>query len=79
MGLPINHAQAGQDTTSVTEDDRAPLLQRQQMSVDQLDYLSDLISELREMSLKGGLTTLAAILALAHTEAIQQMTKHHTR
>ena len=46
---------------------RAPL------SIDQLDYLVDLVSELREMSDRSGLSTLAAILALAQTEANAQI------
>ena len=43
------------------------------LSLDQLDYMADLVSELREMSQRSGLTTLAAILALAQTEAAQQI------
>ncbi len=45
------------------------------LSLDQLDYMADLVAELREMSQRSGLTTLAAILALAQTEAAQQITK----
>lgn len=46
---------------------------RVMLSLDQLDYMADLVSELREMSSRAGLTTLAAILALAQTEAAQQI------
>ena len=45
------------------------------LSLDQLDYMADLMSELREMSQRSGLTTLAAILGLAQTEAAQQILK----
>ncbi len=54
-------------TTGVTKGDG--------LSLDQLDYMADLVAELREMSQRSGLTTLAAILALAQTEAAQQITK----
>ena len=43
------------------------------LSLDQLEYMADLVSELREMSQRSGLMTLAAILALAQTEAAQQI------
>ena len=45
------------------------------LSIDQLDYMADLVAELREMSQRSGLTTLAAILALAQIEAGQQISK----
>ena len=45
------------------------------LSIDQLDYMADLVAELREMSQRSGLTTLAAILALAQIEAGQQIAK----
>ena len=45
------------------------------LSLDQLDYMADLVAELREMSQRAGLATLAAILALAQTEAAQQITR----
>jgi hypothetical protein len=43
------------------------------LTVDHLEYMADLMSELREMSHRSGLETLAAILALAETEAGQQI------
>lgn len=43
------------------------------LSLDQLGYLADLVAELREMSDRAGLTTLAGILALAQSEAVQQI------
>ncbi len=37
-----------------------------------IDYMADLVSELQEMAERGGLKTLAGLLALAHVEALQQ-------
>ncbi|MEQ1695602.1 MAG: hypothetical protein ABL901_07150 [Hyphomicrobiaceae bacterium] len=62
-----------QNETSAQADDKAE--PRVALSLDQLDYMADLVSELREMSHRAGLTTLAAILALAQTEAAHQITK----
>jgi sensor histidine kinase regulating citrate/malate metabolism len=42
-------------------------------TADQLDYMADMISELRTMAQDGHLITLAGILSLAHAEAMQQM------
>lgn len=41
-------------------------------AADQLDYLDDMVCELKEMADRSGHTTLAAILALAHIEAQQR-------
>lgn len=41
-------------------------------TADTLEYLVDLVTELREMAEKNELKTLAAILALAELEAKQQ-------
>ena len=43
------------------------------LSLDQLNYMSDLISEMRDMSRKARLATLSGILALALLEANQQI------
>lgn len=43
------------------------------LSIDQLDYMADLIAEFREMSSRAGMTTLAGILALAQSEAALQL------
>jgi hypothetical protein len=43
---------------------------------DTLDYVSDLISELREISDRLGCATLSGILGLAFTEARQQAAKN---
>ena len=43
------------------------------LSVDQLDYMADMIAEMREMSQRAGLSTLAGVLQLAETEAAQQI------
>ena len=53
--------------------------QAQPLTLDQLDYLADLVAELREMSGRAGLTTLAAILALAQTEASAQIAQARSR
>ena len=45
------------------------------MTLDQLDYMADLIAELREMASHAGLGTLAGILALAQSEAGQQIAR----
>ena len=42
-------------------------------SLDQLEYMLDLIGELREMATTARLQTLAAILGLAATEANQRI------
>ncbi len=39
---------------------------------DQLDYVADMVHELRDMSLRAELRTLAGILDLAYAEARQQ-------
>jgi sensor histidine kinase regulating citrate/malate metabolism len=44
-----------------------------QQTTDQLDYLADMIAELRTMAHDGHLITLAGILSLAHAEAMQQV------
>lgn len=49
------------------------------VTLDQLDYLSDLVTELREMAGRAGLSTLAAILALAQTEASTQIAQARSR
>ncbi len=49
------------------------------VTIDHLEYMADLISELREMSHRSGLETLAAILALAETEAGQQIAARRRR
>ncbi len=36
---------------------------------DQIEYLADMILELRQISARSGLTTLSGILELAHAEA----------
>lgn len=45
---------------------------RATLSVDQVEYLADMIAELRGLADDAGLSTLAAILALAQVEAAQQ-------
>jgi hypothetical protein len=49
------------------------------LTLDQLDYLADLVAELREMSGRAGLTTLSGILALAQTEANAQIAQVRAR
>lgn len=49
------------------------------ISLDQLDYMADLISEFREMSQRSGMSTLAGILALAQSEAAQQIANRRKR
>ena len=49
------------------------------LTLDQLDYLADLVSELRDLSNRAGFTTLAGILALAQTEANTQMAQIRVR
>jgi hypothetical protein len=44
--------------------------------VDQLDYLTDLITELRDMAQRARLDTLTAILTLAQAEAEREATTH---
>lgn len=46
---------------------------RHEMSIDQLDYMADLIAEFRAMSDRAGMATLAGILALAQSEAALQL------
>lgn len=48
-----------------------------QASVEQLDYLVDMILELNQMSAKAGWTMLAAALGLAHFAASQQRNSIH--
>lgn len=48
------------------------------LTLDQLDYMCDLVAELRVMAAGAGMTTLAAILALAQTEATQQALARRT-
>jgi hypothetical protein len=45
------------------------------LSVEQLDYMADLVAELRDMAQGSGLTTLASILSLAQVEAALQSAK----
>jgi hypothetical protein len=52
---------------------------QQPLTLDQLDYLVDLVAELREMSGRAGLTTLSGILALAQTEANAQIAQVRAR
>ncbi|MGH8336113.1 MAG: hypothetical protein ACRETL_04655 [Gammaproteobacteria bacterium] len=44
----------------------------QAYSADRVEYMADLIAELRELAEKGRMDTLAAILSLATNEAQQQ-------
>ena len=39
---------------------------------DRLDYLADMVLELKHMAEQSGYVTLAAIFAVAHVEAVQQ-------
>ena len=45
------------------------------LAADRLDYLADMISELRALAARAGHTTLAGLLALAYVEAKQQCGK----
>ena len=42
------------------------------LTLDQIDYIADLISELREMAQGAKIETLAALLALAQAEAARE-------
>ncbi len=46
---------------------------------DRIDYMADLIDELRHMAEHEGLVTLASVLALARTEAEQQAGRDRPR
>ena len=39
---------------------------------DRLDYMADMVLELKQMAERSGFVTLAAIFAVAHVEAVQQ-------
>jgi hypothetical protein len=41
--------------------------------LDQLEYLADLVCELRSMALTAGLQTTTQLLAVAHFEVLQQI------
>ncbi len=65
-----------------SSDDTAPVLYGvapKPLTLDQLDYLADLVAELRAMSGQAGLTTLAGILALAQVEASAQIAQARSR
>ena len=44
---------------------------------DQLNYIADMILELREMTRSAGLETLSGILDIAHREAVHQEALQH--
>ena len=46
---------------------------QQALAADKLDYLADMVLELKQLADRSGLRTLAGILALAHIEASQQV------
>lgn len=64
-GSRYPRAYAGEPSTVA----RAPL------TADQLDYMADLILELKQMAERLDLDTLTVILALGHREALHQVSK----
>ncbi len=58
----------GTTRTTLTAD-RNAVATAADLSLDQLDYISDLIAELREIAHGAKIETLAALLALAQAEA----------
>lgn len=56
------------DEGSKIEKDSQPAL-----AAHKLDYMADLVLELKQLADLAGLKTLAGILALAHAEALQQV------
>lgn len=58
-------------TTEAAVTDAAP--DCRELTLDQLDYATDLIAELREMSQRSGLRMLASLLALAQAEAAREV------
>ncbi|MBX9926141.1 MAG: hypothetical protein K2Y05_07265, partial [Hyphomicrobiaceae bacterium] len=49
------------------------------LTLDQIDYIADLISELREMAQGARIETLAALLALAQAEAAREAARLRPR
>lgn len=56
-----------------TETSPEPTGAARDMTIDQLEYVTDLIAELREMSQRSKLSTLASLLALAQAEAAREV------
>ena len=63
----------GADLVNRREDELQSVRPSTPMTVDQLDYLADLVAELREMAHKSGMEMLASILGLAETETKRQI------
>lgn len=59
-------------TTSELASALDPAPRSRALDVDQLDYMTDLIAELREMAKRAELDPLATILALAQAEAARE-------
>ncbi|MCC7250920.1 hypothetical protein [Hyphomicrobium sp.] len=61
--------------TGNTQESQVPV-GTSQSEIDQIEYIADLVLELRELARKYNLSTLAGILDLAHAEARQRAKDH---
>lgn len=71
-GRRLGHAHKKSGDAPVKEADAVPVSHRTDggSRADLLDYMSDLVGELKSLSDQNAFSTLSALLALAHAEAI---------
>lgn len=62
----------GSDRDAEVERDETPGSEPERHAANQLEYMADLILELKGLAERAGLETLTGILALAHAEARRQ-------
>lgn len=70
LGHPKAHARIAEPQTAAKPNSR------EQMTADYLDYLADVVLELKEMAARANADTLAALLDVAHREAKLQLQRN---
>lgn len=71
LGHPKAHARIAEPQTAAAKPNS-----REQMTADYLDYLADVVLELKEMAARANADTLAALLDVAHREAKLQLQRN---